>query len=334
MTRQFSLIFICILILCFLPSLTFANTKTVIDGDGRQLKIPINVQRVVVLTNVCIEAINYLGSINKIAGRIKLRDSSPLLEELIPAFRNIPVVSESESDVNIEKLLSVKPDVVIALGGEVGFRLKSSLVERIEAFGVPVVLIKVRSLEDNYETIRLMGMIFNNEKKAEDMVNHMKGIVNMVKQKTKKIPDEKRLRVLTVSGNDITTVIAGDWGKEDIRVLAGGKNVAGDIRQFVATVSLEQIIAWNPDVITISHLGRMKPKDIIENPRLQNINAVKNRRVYQNSYYIGGLYTPKVVLLLCWYAAKIYPELGIDWVKTADNFYRKIYGIPYPGLKN
>lgn len=318
----------------FLPKPAFANNKTVIDGDGREVKIPVDVKRAVVLTQVCIEAINYLGAINKVIGRTKLRDSSPFMEELIPPLKNIPIVSESESEVNIEKLLSVKPDIVIALGGEVGFRLKKTFVDRIEGYGIPVVLIKVRSLEDNYATIKLMGKIFNNEKKAEEMVNHMKGIVNMVKQKTKKIPKEKKAKILTVSGNNITTVIAGDWGKKDIRLLAGGINVAGDINQFVATVSLEQIIAWNPDVITLSHLGKLNPQDIIEDPRLKTINAIKNKRVYKNPPYIGGLYTPKAVLLLCWYAAKIYPELNINWVKTADDFYKKFYGIPYPGTKN
>lgn len=326
------LFFIIFTILYLTVNPSFANEREITDSDGRRVKIPYEVKRAVVLTPVCLESINYLGAIDRVAGRVKTKGTHSLLEQLIPKLKDIPIISESESDINIEKLLSLSPDIVIALGGEVGFRLKTTYIKKLEDAGVPVILITVRSLEDNYSTIILMGKIFNKEKKALDLVNYLKGIEKMVREKTKEIPPERKLKVLSVSGKDITTVLAGDWGKEDVRELAGGINVARDINQFVATVSLEKIIAWNPDVITISHVAGYTPKVILNNPRLKNIKAVKNKRVYQNPPYVGGLYTPKAVLILCWYAATLYPELGIDWVKITDEYYKKIYGISFDAV--
>lgn len=314
---------------CLVIQPSFANEREIIDSDGRRVKIPYEIKRAVVMTPVCLESINYLGAIDRVIGRVKTRGTHSLLEELIPKLKDIPIISESESDVNIEKLISLNPDIVIALGGEVGFRLKTTYIKKLEDAGVPVILITVRSLENNYSTIILMGKIFNKEKEALSLVNYLRGIEKMVREKTRQIPPERKLKVLSVSGKDITTVLAGDWGKEDVRELAGGINVARSINQFVATVSLEQIIAWDPDVITISHVAGYTPKVILNNPRLKNIKAVKNKRVYQNPPYVGGLYTPRAVLMLCWYAATLYPELGIDWVKITDGYYKKIYGMSY-----
>ncbi len=328
--------FLIVLIILYLQvNISFTEGyKTIIDLEGRKVSIPRNLKRVVVLTAVCIEAVYFCGEIDKVVGINRFK-GNPVYFELIKELKDIPVVAETEQDVNIERLLSVKPQMVIGLGGYPfhSTGLKQDTIDRIESFGIPVILINVRSLKDNYKTIKLIGQIFNKERKTEEVVNYLKGIERKVKNEVKKVSEDRKVKVLFVSGENVTMVGGGYWGKNDIKVLAGGINVAEEIKEFFAIVSLEKIISWNPDVILISHAAKYSPEDLFKNPQLKDINAIKNKRVYKNPYQIGGLYTPRVVLLFAWTAKKLYPALSIDWVKIVDDFFKKFYRTPYYGPK-
>lgn len=326
-------ILLCIFIIILSPTYLLASYKEIIDTEGRVVKIPQKINRAVVLTSTCIEAIYIFGAINKVVGISRRMFDNPIYSELIKELKNIPVVSQTEDDVNIEKLLALNPDVLIALGSIDSSENQNKLLERLRFLGIPVVLVDIKSLNDNYYLIELMGKIFNNEKKANELISYMKNIVVDVKQKVQKNLNQKRVRILSVSGAKPTLILGHYWGDNDIRILAGGINVASDIRQFSTVVSLEQINAWNPDVITISHVAKYGPEDILNNPQWKNINAVKNKRVYKNPYHIGGIFTPRVVLILAWYAKRLNPDLDLDWVKISDNFFKKFYGLPYAGPK-
>lgn len=320
------------LIVLILPAYLWAEYRTITDTEGRSVKIRAKIERAVVLSATCIEAIYILNALDKVVGISKSISDNQLLTSLIPKLKEIPVVAQSTSTVNLEAVLALKPDILITMGPEhtiVG--MNEQTVKRIESYGIPVILMNLKSLDENYYSIDLLGKIFNNTKKAQELVRHMKAIVREVQVKVKKIPPDRRVRALYVSGNNPNFIAGGYWGEQDIRVLAGGINVASEIPQFMTTVSYEQIALWNPDVITISAAAKYTPKNLYDNLNLKNINAVKNKRVYKHSHHIAGLFTPRVVLLLTWHASKFYPELGIDWVKISDDFYRKFYGMPYYG---
>ncbi len=312
-------------------NIAYPFNRIVIDAEGRKVKIPQKLERVIVLTAVCLEVIYICGEIDKVVGITKGVFNNPVYKEIIKGLEDIPIVAQTEQDVNIEKLLALNPQLVIGLSYSHPFGLSKEFIEKVENFGIPVFLINVKSLDQNYYTISLLGKIFNQEKKAQELVNYMKRIVQKVQKEVQKIPEEKRVKVLTISGDKPTYVGGGYWGKQDIKVLAGGINVAEEIKEFFAVVSVEKIISWNPDVILISHLAKYSVEDILKNPQFKDIQAVKNKRVYKNPYQIGGLFTPRVVLLLAWTAKKLYPEIKLDWLKIADEFFKKFYGISYYG---
>lgn len=325
---------IAVAILCIYPNCLNAGNRIIVDTEGREVKIPEKIQRVVVLSGTCIETIYILGAIDKVVGVSKAIKDSQLLPVLIPQLKKIPVVAQSTAVVNLEAILAVKPDILITMGPEhtiVG--MNKQTVERIEGYGIPVILMNLKSLEENYYSIELLGRIFHNEKKAMELTRYMKTIVSEIQRKLEKIPPSKRVKALYISGNNPNFIAGGYWGDQDIRVLAGGINVASEIPQFMATVSSEQISLWNPDVITISAAAKYSAKEIFDNPHFKNINAVKNKQVFKHPYHIAGLFTPRVVLLLAWHASKFYPELNINWVGIADSFYKKFYGMSYYGPK-
>jgi len=87
-------------------------------------------------------------------------------------------------------------------------------------------------------------------------------------------------------------------------------------------------------VITISASAKDTAADVINDPHLRHINAVRQKRVYKHPREIAGLFTPRVPLLLAWHTAKFYPELMIDWAGITDKFFKKFYGVLYHGPRD
>jgi iron complex transport system substrate-binding protein len=71
----------------------------------------------------------------------------------------------------------------------------------------------------------------------------------------------------------------------DLIEIAGGENIYSDMEIQYPTISLESVIDRNPDII-IASVGHGDAKNltydyIMNEPRLKDVNAVKNKRVYE-----------------------------------------------------
>lgn len=310
-----------------------AHAKSIVDTEGRVVKVPDRVKRAVVLTGTCIETIYILGEIEKVEGISRSMLDNPFYSEIIRELRKIPVVAQDLRNIDLEKIIALRPDIIISIGPEHPYGMSKELVRRLESYGIPLVLLNLESLEENYYSISLLGEIFNRQHRAQELIEYMKKIEKEITEKVRKIPKPKRVKALMLSQKP-TMILGGYWKDQDIILMAGGINVANSVKDFVTEVSLEKIISWNPDAITIVGTAPYEPSWILNNHQWKDISAVKKSRVYKYPYQLTGLFTPRVVLLLAWHASKFYPELKIDWTKIADDFFKKFYGIPYCGPKN
>jgi len=324
------LIFLCLLILLAPTFAKSVDFKIIKDTEGRTIKIPMKVDRVVVLTATCIETIYILGAIDKVVGISRNIIDNPFYIEVIKDLKEIPIVAQSLRDIDLEKILALRPDLIIGIGPEHPFGMSKEMVKKIEHLGIPIILLNLENLDENYLSIELLGEIFNRRDKAKELIEFMKKIQKEIESKVKGIPNIRKIKALMLSQKP-TMVLGGYWGQQDLISLAGGTNVAAELREFVGEVSMEKIVYWNPDVITIVGTAPYEPKDLILNPQWRHINAIKNGKVYKYPYHLTGLFTPRVVLLLAWHASKFYPELRINWYKMADEFFIKFYGIKYSG---
>lgn len=308
--------------------------KIIIDTEGRKVKIPVNVDKVVVLTATCIETIYILGKANKVVGISRdIIDGNPLYAEIIKDLKKLPIVARNLKDIDLEKIIALKPDLIIGIGPEHPFGMSKEIVEKIERLSIPIVLLNLENLDENYRSIELLGEIFNRRDRATDLIRYMKSVQNEIGSKVKKIPNDRRVKALMLSQKP-TMVLGGYWREQDLIHLAGGINVAMELKEFVGEVSIEKIIHWNPDVITIVGTAPYEPKDLLTNPQWRHVKAIKNRRVYKYPYHLTGIYTPRVTLLIAWLASKFYPDLEINWYEIADNFFTKFYGIHYYGPRD
>lgn len=262
-----------------------------------------------------IETLLALGLEDKIVAAAGLdQDVKP---EYAQAFDQINYLAEFAPDK--ESVLMFEPDLILSwysYFGEKRFGDVNFFHER----GINTYMMQnsgaatERVLENEYTDILTLGKIFNVEEKAEAIVSEMREKVETIASKAQKMETKPRVLVMEVE-------------KEGVRVY-GDNTLGGDmVRQLGSELvtapqnkmSNEDFIASNPDVIFTVYFGSSSSvgdadaavSKIIDEPKYQSLNAVKNNRVYAISLgemYCSGTRTLDGIIKL---ARGIYPEMEI-----------------------
>jgi iron complex transport system substrate-binding protein len=182
------------------------------------------------------------------------------------------------SDPNIEKVLSLKPDIVFATGLE-----QAPVVVRLEKLGIKVCVSDPKNMKGLFQSINEIGRITHKEKEAEGLVARMQKRIEAVKEKAKGVPKEKRPRVFIEIWHDPLMTAGPGSIVSEILELAGGENIAYDAPRAYSRFSAEVIIRRNPQVIILGYMSKENTNELIsERLGWQDISAVKNRRIVSN----------------------------------------------------
>lgn len=209
------------------------------------------------------------------------------------------------SDPNLEKIISLKPDLVLATD------MHQKPVEQLEKLNIPVVILAPKNIPDMLKSIEIIGRISGKEAESLRLVETLKNRIKTVENKTAGIPQDKRPKIYyEVWPEPFTTAGPGTF-VNDIIEKAGGENISGDAEKAYPQYSQEMIISKNPDIIIFSHHGSSKQtiEDILKRPGWENINAVKNNKVFYVDENIVQRATPRLVDGLEQFAKIIHPEL-------------------------
>lgn len=298
------------------------------DKLGRTVNVPVPVRRAVFFQTY--ELIPVLGIWNKVVGIGRYAYTNDLMKASKPDIAKTVPSAGSGIDVNMEALLKLRPDIVIT------WTSRPEQVRFIEEKGMRVVAVYPDSLSELYGVMDFHGKIFEKEKEIKRAISAMDGMFGVITKRVSKIPAARKQRVLWV-GSRPNSVACGIGVMNDIITLTGGLNPASSMRQRNADVSLEKIIAWNPDVIFIWGNAKYTARDILNNPQWRYINAVKKRRVYKAPEW--STWSPRIAPVALWMAMKTYPHefRDINFDAAADAFYRRVFGIPYrmvAGIEN
>jgi iron complex transport system substrate-binding protein len=312
------------LIVLFLTSGSWAAVITYKDKLGRAVNIPVPVKRAIFFQTY--ELIPALGIWDRVIGIGRWAYDNDLMKTAKPDIEKSIPSAGSGTDVNIETLLKLKPDVVIT------WTSKPETVRFMEEKGLKVIAIYPESLEELYAVMRLHGRLFGKEKQVEHCIARMESIFKLLKERVTKIPGDKTKKVLWLGGKP-TSVACGVGVTDDVFKLIGGINPAAQIPQRNADVPIERIIAWNPDVIFIWGNAGYKAQDILNNPQWRSIKAIRAGRVYKAPEW--STWSPRLAPVALWMAMKTYPEYfrDINLDRVTDEFYKKVFGIAYSRVK-
>ena len=220
---------------------------------------------------------------------------------------------------NHEQMVSLSPDLIF-----LWMSWEDQADDMEERVGAPVF---VAGPDFTYESVtdhaRAMGEALSKEDEADELIAFMDSKVTMITDITDTIPDDEKVRVYFAprgakngfydakEGRDFTRTVNTYYPLE----MAGGINVAEECADGDVNVALEQIIAWNPDVILVSC---STPNDagvdfILEAPELQSIQAIQEGRVYNVFYpHCRGRPHDKNLLNVVYMAKILYPDKFAD----------------------
>lgn len=262
--RTALLIITLVIALCALP----VSALTFTDDAGMTITLNTTPQRIVSLSPSNTEILAAIGLREKIVGVTDVCDYPPEVQD-------IPRIG-GYSAISIEKVAAARPDIVIASD-----KTSRGTISRLEELGMPVIVVAPKNVDHVLRDIRLVGEITGTGNRAEELVATLsRRIAGASATRDTNSPTVAHVvyyKPLYVSGN--TTM------QDDIITRAGGVNVFSG-RSGWSTVSLEEFLMANPDIIIVSGGGGMdaSERDVIReefmtSPQYASLSAVKNNRV-------------------------------------------------------
>ncbi|KUJ92866.1 MAG: hypothetical protein XD40_1948 [Archaeoglobus fulgidus] len=254
-------------------NLTEILNATPVDDTGYTITEG-NPQRIVSLAPSNTEILFAIGAGDRVVGVTDYCNYPP---EVVEKKEKGELVSiGGYTTINIEKVVSLKPDLVVATYGN-----GIENIETLRRMGLTVIAFDPKSVEDVMKDIILIGVATGEKENATKLVQEMLERIEKVRESVK---DKPKVRVAHILWYDPIWVSGKNTFIDEVIRLAGGENVFNF--DGWRTVSVEDLIAANPDVIIVSSgSGMGGGKDVVyewvvSDDRLSGIKAVKEGRVY------------------------------------------------------
>jgi iron complex transport system substrate-binding protein len=254
------------------PSKLIALVAAAAAGLHLSTALAAPAQRIVSLVPAITEMLYAIGAGPSVAG-VSSFDTYP------PEVKKLPAVG-ALLDPDMEKILSLRPDLVAVYGSQNDLKL------RLSRAGIGVFEYRHGGLADVTDTIGRLGAATGRESDAARVVSEIERRLRAVRERVASRP---RPRTLLVFGREPLSLrnlyASGAVGfLHDILEVAGGANVFGDLDRESVPVSSEALLAKRPDVILELRIGERPPPDQVRRERepwlrFASVPAVRNNRI-------------------------------------------------------
>lgn len=235
---------------------------TITDSEGTEVTFDSEPMKVVSVAPNITETIYQIGLESKLVGRTDYCDYP---KEAL----NIESVG-TLTNPDIEKIISLEPDIVIA---STHFSEESN--KKLTDLGVKVVVLyAANDIEGAYSIIETMGTIFNVNEAAATAVKDMQTSMKETKALIEGL-DKPSIYYVVGFGEFGDYTAGGDTFINQMISQAGGNNIAQAVSGWSYT--LESLVEADPDIIILSE--DMKA-DFETAENYKDLTAVKNGRVY------------------------------------------------------
>ena len=294
------------------------DRQTVTDASGREVLVPEKVGRLAITCyGGTTHEVAVLGCAEKIVAQPGM-GRFPQLVRMFPRFAEV-VDPGSFDKVNVEELMKTGPDLVlVGVSSKKGNRL-------IEEAGMPTytMLIGWAAVDKLKQEFLNLGVILGQEDAARRLVAYWNEKLEWVGTLVSRVPTDRR-KVVYYTGKTITKASASDWGWHWIR---GSGGICALEETPKGELGVEQVMRIDPDVI-VTQQGN-GTADLLGDPRIQELKAIRNKAVYECP--IGAFWwdrpSPESPLGFMWLAKLLYPEYTkeIDLEKETREFFREFY---------
>lgn len=290
------------------------GTRLVVDMNGNEVVIPAEIASVATFGSVGVlnAFIECLGKGDLIVNGLPnqfAKGKWDMQYRFAPQIKDAPAL-ETADGVDLEATMVLAPDLAVTMTQETADQLNQN--------GIPCIVLQWNDTEDVKDAVALMGEVLGAQEVAEEYIAYFDETVAKAEEIVKDIADGERVAVIYGDVESLTNPhIISEWWIE----AAGGRSVTKETHvKGSLEYTMEELLAWQPDVIFSSNTNI---DEILSDPNLADIPAVKNGRVYAvpTVAHVWGNRTVEQPLTILWALNKLYPELYAEEELAKDIAY-------------
>ena len=250
------------------------------DDTGYEVRLKKAATRIVTLAPHAAESLYAAGAGSKLVGTVEYSDYPPEAKKVARVG--------GYSRIDLEAVAALKPDLVLAW--QSGNNLTQ--VEKLRALGLTVYVSQPNKMENVADQLMRMGQLAGTEAAAnaaaEQFNKRLAGLrkANAGKPKIRVFYQIWKSPLMTVGGPQIIS---------DAITLCGGENVFGHLSQMAPTVSVEAVLAADPEVIVATGMGDAKPEWLHDWDKWTRMTAVKRDNLFHINPDIMQRHTPRIL---------------------------------------
>ncbi|MCW9012975.1 MAG: cobalamin-binding protein [Gammaproteobacteria bacterium] len=272
-------LFIFIVILMAGVSANASAQIVVVDATGQTLAIKSPAVKVISLAPHATELLYAAGASHQLVAAVDFSDYPPQAKKL-------PRIG-SYSKFDLESIIALKPDLIVVWkSGNPGAQIAA-----VERLGFNMFYSEPRALEDVAVEIRKLGKLLGTQHRAnETAANYLAELQQLRKQYS----SNRKLTVFYQVWNEPLFTVNGEHIINQVIELCGGDNVFKDIEVLSPRVSIESVIAKNPDVVLVGMVETRK-QWLDDWRQWQGMSAVKNNHLYPIDADLIVRHTPRIL---------------------------------------
>jgi len=255
-----------------------AKTVTIVDSTGHSVNVSLPVDRMVCISSRASEIVYALGDGDKIVGR----DSYSFFPK---SLERVPVVAGSSYNPDVEAILKINPDMVVA-----DSMLSDDNRKKIEAGDIPVIVETALDPTTLAVFVNHLGIVLDKEARADEIISFIDKYQHIIKERTASLKAEDKPKVYFEFAQPYNTAASGTLF-HNLTTAAGGINIAADEPIQYPVVDAEWVIKKNPDIIfgyatadtaeeNLTNKMKEVRDEILARPALSDVKAIKDGRVY------------------------------------------------------
>lgn len=274
---------------------------TITDGMNRDVSINTPAQKIVSLAPSNTEILYAINAGDQIVGRDDLSDYPE-------DAKTIQSIGGSMGKLNLEAIVTLKPDLVLAAGIISPEQIKSLEDLNLTVYFLP----NPKSLEELYQNIETVGKLTGH---VEDATTLNASLKKRVVEIEKKISSSSQTRPKVFYELDSTEPnkpwTSGPGTFIDLLITkAGGENIGASLTDEWAQISLEEIVVQDPDIILLGDAAYgVTAESISQRAGWESLTAVKNNQIFAFDDDLVSRPGPRLVDGLETLARLLNPEL-------------------------
>lgn len=238
---------------------------TLVDFAGREVTLAAPAVRIVALAPHIVENAFSAGAGDKLVGAVAYSDFPA-------AAREIPRVGSYQA-WSLEAIVASEPDLVLVWGSGNG----SETLSALERLGIPVFVSELRALADIPASIRAIARLAGTAAVGDREAEHLESGLTALRRR---YGGRRQVSVFYQIWNDPLQTINGEHLISSVIGLCGGRNAFADVGSLAPRISLESVLARDPEVIVASGMGEARPEWLDDWRAYPGLRAVRDNALF------------------------------------------------------